>query len=104
MSHLLPLVEELADCVADAGRADWLLRVPDGVVQRDIASIRIILRTRQFRAGVEFLDIRYAALHATRTAEGELPAAMAAALIAERKRMILIAKGKAAAGTEGEAG
>lgn len=104
MSHILPLVEELADSTTDAARAEWLLRVPDGIVHRDIATIRIILQARQFRAGIEFLDTRYAVLHATRTAEGELPPAMAMSLVAERKRMILIAKGRAATGIEGEAG
>lgn len=102
MSHLLPLVEELADCTGDAARADWLLRVSDGVVMRDFDSIRVILQKAQFRAGVAFLRLRYSVLHATRNACGELPVPIAAEILRHRRDMIAVARGATAG--EGETG
>lgn len=73
MSQLLPIIEELADCEADAQRADWLLRVPAGVICRDSSAIRRILMEARFTLGVQAFDLEFAALNATRLADGGLP-------------------------------
>jgi hypothetical protein len=73
MSALLPIVEELADCETDAQRADWLLRVPAGVICRDCSAIRRILMEAHFTFGLQAFAVEYSALHATRLADGGLP-------------------------------
>jgi len=73
MNALLPIVEELADCETDAQRADWLLRVPAGVICRDSSAIRRILMEARFTLGVQAFDLEFAALNATRLADGGLP-------------------------------
>lgn len=73
MNGLLPIVELLADCKTDAERAQWLLSVPQGVVYRDHAAIRAVLRKAQFALGVECLEVEFAAINATRLSDGELP-------------------------------
>jgi hypothetical protein len=73
MSAFLPIVEELADCETDAQRADWLLRVPAGVICRDSSAIRRILMEARFTLGVQAFDLEFAALNATRLADGGLP-------------------------------
>ena len=103
MTYLLPLVEELADCRSDGARADWLLRVPDGVVMRDFESIRVILQRAGFLVGLSFLRQRHAVLHATRLADGDLPPAVAGSLLHGRRVMAAFVRGAALTG-EGEAG
>jgi len=73
MNALLPIVEELADCETDAQRADWLLRVPAGVICRDSSAIRLILVEARFTLGVQAFDLEFAAINATRLADGGLP-------------------------------
>ena len=73
MNALLPIVEELADCETDAQRADWLLRVPAGVICRDSSAIRRILMEARVTLGVQAFDLEFAALTATRLADGGLP-------------------------------
>jgi hypothetical protein len=73
MNGLLPIVELLADCKTDAERAQWLLSVPQGVIYRDHAAIRAVLRKAQFTLGVECLEVEFAAINATRLPDGGLP-------------------------------
>lgn len=75
MTALLPIVEQLYDCQTDAERADWLLRVPHGIILRDLSTIRMALRGAGFRAGVACLEAEFAALNATRLPDGRLPEA-----------------------------
>lgn len=89
--QMLPIVELLDNCETDAERADWLLRVPDGVVMRDFGMIRNILQQRAFRKGEDFLDMRFSSLCATRDAKGELPAAVRCMLECGRSAMRSIA-------------
>jgi hypothetical protein len=70
---MVPIVELLADCQSDAARASWLLTVPQGVVLRDHAAIRAVLREAGFQLGVDCLELEFSALHATRLADGGLP-------------------------------
>ncbi|MUZ65318.1 hypothetical protein GOZ98_21570 [Agrobacterium vitis] len=70
MTDMLPIVEQLCDCRTDAERADWLLRVPQGVIYRDHAAIRTVLRTAGFLAGVDYLDAEFAAINSTRGWQG----------------------------------
>lgn len=88
MSHLLPIVEELAGYATDAERAAWLLAVPDGVILRDSGDIRRLLREAGFLLGVEFLNARFAALCSTRTGLGALQPAISEQLDATRAVMI----------------
>ena len=76
MSDITPILEILMDCRTDAERADWLLRAPKGILFRDYCSIRRILAAAQFVRGVDALDVEFAAINATRMADGELPAAI----------------------------
>lgn len=80
--NMLPIVEILDGCQTDAERADWLLRVPDGVVLRDFDQITAILLTSGCRLGAEFLRVRLAGLHATRDGRGDLPAGVRGTLAA----------------------
>lgn len=91
--QMLPLLEILDDCTKDAERADWLLRVPDGIVLRDYDPIRNILLTAGFRHGADFLGIRLSAVHATRGDDGELPETIRSALEMARSAMRAIAFG-----------
>ncbi len=84
MTALLPIVEELADCQTDAQRADWLLRVPAGVICRDSSSIRRILMETRFTTGVHAFDVEYAAINATRLPDGGLPQTVALSVQAVR--------------------
>lgn len=76
MSDITPILEILMDCRTDAERAGWLLRAPKGILFRDYCSIRRILAAAQFVRGVDALDVEFAAINATRMADGELPAAI----------------------------
>ena len=87
MSALLPIVEELADCETDAQRADWLLRVPAGVICRDCSAIRRILMEAHFTFGLQAYEVEYAAIHATRLANGGLPPLLLRGLRATRTRL-----------------
>jgi hypothetical protein len=80
MTALLPIVEQLYDCQTDAERAAWLLQVPQGVILRDLSSIRTVLRGAGFLAGVACLEVEFAALNATRLPDGRLPEAHEAAV------------------------
>lgn len=91
LTACLPIVEQLNDCLDDAKRAEWLLTVPDGVILRDATNIRSILREASFVQGVRFLDVRFAALNATRSAYGTLPAEHRHQLMLERTVMRAIA-------------
>jgi hypothetical protein len=80
MTALLPIVEQLYDCQTDAERAAWLLQVPQGVILRDLSTIRNVLRSAGFLAGVACLEVEFAALNATRLPHGRLPEAHEAAV------------------------
>lgn len=80
MMALLPIVEQLYDCQTDAERAAWLLRVPHGVILRDLSTIRTVLRSAGFLAGVACVEVEFAALNATRLPDGRLPEAHEAAV------------------------
>ncbi|WP_197433506.1 hypothetical protein, partial [Agrobacterium vitis] len=43
---------------------------PQGVIYRDNAAIRMVLRTTGFLIGVDYLDAELAALNSTRTEQG----------------------------------
>jgi hypothetical protein len=75
MRDILPIAEQLYDCETDAERADWLLRVPHGIILRDLATIRNVLRGARFQAGIACLEAEFAALNATRLPDGRLPEA-----------------------------
>ncbi|OLP44142.1 hypothetical protein [Rhizobium oryziradicis] len=75
MTALLPIVEQLYDCQTDAERAAWLLGVPQGIILRDLSAILIALRRAGFLAGIACLEAEFAALNATRLADGRLPEA-----------------------------
>lgn len=77
MTGFLPIVDILAGLETDSERASWLLAVSDGVVLRDFESIRVVLLQSRFRIGVACLNVRFTALHAVRTQNGDLPAAVA---------------------------
>ncbi|SMD18196.1 DUF4031 domain-containing protein [Rhizobium sp. RU36D] len=91
MAHLLPIIDELADCLDDAKRAEWLLTVPDGVILRDASVLRAILQECGFVQGVRFVDVRFAALNATRSAYGTLRPEDRHLLMLERTVMRAIA-------------
>ncbi len=84
MSNVLPIIEELCDCETDAQRADWLLRVPAGVIYRDCTTIRRVLMEAQFRCGLDALDVEFAAINATRLPDGGLPQTVVLAVQAAR--------------------
>ncbi len=73
MSSMLPIVEQLADCQTHAEREAWLIRCPDGVVDRDHMAIRRILQSASLLAGIAYLEARVAAVNAVRLADGNLP-------------------------------
>lgn len=75
MRNMLPIVEQLYDCQTDAERAAWLLQVPQGIILRDLSTIRTALRGAGFLAGVACLEVEFAALNATRLPDGRLPEA-----------------------------
>ena len=87
MNALLPIVEELADCETDAQRADWLLRVPASIISRDCSTIRRILMEARFAFGLQAFEVEYAAIHATRLANGGLPPLLLRGLRATRARL-----------------
>ncbi|WP_183721186.1 hypothetical protein [Rhizobium sp. BK060] len=70
---MLPLVDILSDLLTHAERAEWLTRVPDGVVFRDHMDIRKVLQAAGFGAGVAYLDARLAAVNSVRLPDGALP-------------------------------
>ncbi len=96
MTGLLPIVEQLADAVDNAERADWLQRVPEGVVNREQVSIRAILQTRQFHAGVPYLDALLSKTNAVRLADGTYPPTVLMAV--EYARLSMIAAVRAVEG------
>ncbi len=70
MSGLLPIDEQLADCKTHAERADWLLRSPIQVLDRENGSIRAILREAGFLAGIDYLDAEMSAIRSVRNEDG----------------------------------
>jgi hypothetical protein len=100
MSDITPILELLMDCQTDAERADWLLRAPKGILFRDYCNIRRILATAAFARGVDALDVEFAAINATRMADGELPAAIVSGVETARSYLC----GKAETLLAGQAG
>jgi hypothetical protein len=99
MSDITPILEILMDCQTDAERADWLLRAPKGILFRDYCSIRRILAAAQFARGVDALDVEFAAINATRTTDGALPAAIMSGVDTARSYL----RGMAGTGLAGKA-
>jgi hypothetical protein len=89
--QMLPVVEILADCLTDAERAEWLLRVPDGIIMRDRLKIKDVLVAAGFHLGDTFLEVRFSILNATRGADGDLPPGLRTMLEKARSTMRAIA-------------
>jgi hypothetical protein len=70
MTGLLPIVEQLADCRTHVERAEWLLRSPIQVLDRENGTIRAILRKAGFLAGVDYLDAEISAMRSVRSETG----------------------------------
>lgn len=92
MTHLLPIVEQLADAETVAERAEWLLTIPDCFVIRDFDPIRLILQENHFLAGVDYLRARHAILHATRGKDGMPDYFLRATVTSLRRDMIRLAR------------
>ncbi len=73
MSALLPIVEQLADAIDHAERADWLFACPYGVMNREHMSIRVILQKSGLLAGVAYLEAVLSLTNAKRLPDGTLP-------------------------------
>ncbi|MBY5849651.1 hypothetical protein [Rhizobium leguminosarum] len=73
MNDKLPIVEGLTSSNAPSDWALWLMRCPLGIIHREQATIRTILRDRGFAAGVDYLDALLAYSNATRLADGTFP-------------------------------
>lgn len=69
---LLPIIDDLAAFETDAERANWLLRVPDSVILRDVKAIRRVLYEARFAFGIVALEIRHCSLISVRTDYGDL--------------------------------
>lgn len=96
MGGLLPIVEQLADCGTDWGRAQWLFSCPWSVIGREEGAIRAVLRQGGFLPGIEYLDAQLTAMRAVRgpyglftagTMEMLISAAAALAVAAELSRL-----------------
>jgi hypothetical protein len=70
----LPLIREMHDAPDDRARAEILLRLPDAVVLRHAPIFAEACRRARFEDGFVFVELRVAALMATRDAAGLLPA------------------------------
>ncbi len=70
MSGHLPIVDILIAAKSDRDRAEWLSRVPLGVIKRDSLDIGDHLKTIGFVAGYDHFSALLAEIDATRTADG----------------------------------
>ena len=88
---MLPIIRQLRDARDDRVRADLLLRISDTILLK-YADV-IADACASFGDGVAFLDLRVAALRATRDAAGLLPERQARPLDALRAAMARYAAG-----------
>ncbi|WP_457661890.1 hypothetical protein [Sinorhizobium medicae] len=70
MTHLLPIIEELADATDHATRARWLLETPLAVLIRDQVTVARLLSAAAFHEGLAYLAAEISALSATRGPDG----------------------------------
>ena len=70
MTDMLPIVEELADCITHAERAGWLLRAPPFVFHREHMALRRILQAANHRAAIDYVEAKLAEQSATRQPDG----------------------------------
>ncbi len=73
MSHLLPIIEQLADARDNQARLEWLMRCPMGILSKYRDTIRNRLMHANFPAGVQYLEAMAIAMQAVRGPDGELP-------------------------------
>lgn len=64
------MIEQLEDAADNSERADWLLRCPIGVLDREHMAIRRILQRASLPAGVAYLETMKAYSSATRKPDG----------------------------------
>lgn len=89
----LPLLRALSDAGDDRALAGALLQLPDAVVLKYGGEVAGACRRRGFDAGVALVDLRVAAGLAVRSAEGLLPADIAADLETLRAALARFAAG-----------
>lgn len=70
MSSYLPIIDILIAAKSDRERAEWLSRVPLGVIKRDSLDIGAILKSSGFAAGYDHFSALLAEIDSTRTADG----------------------------------
>lgn len=70
MTGLLPIIEQLEEAENNAERADWLLRCPIGVLDREHMTVRRLLQAAGLTAGVAYLETMKAYSSATRKPDG----------------------------------
>ncbi len=73
MTHLLPVVDFLAEALTHQARAIWLCTVPLGVIQRDHSDIADVLKQAGFDAGLAYLAALVAHIHTVRLEDGSVP-------------------------------
>lgn len=92
MTGISPVVEELQDCVNDAERARWLLKIPVVLLYREQTAIYRVLRNARFARGEELVNIEISALLLARDRFGRLPAETDAVVSAARSFMEALAR------------
>ncbi|MGN7714650.1 hypothetical protein [Agrobacterium radiobacter] len=92
MTGISPVVEELQDCVNDAERARWLLKIPVVMLYREQTAIYRALRAARFARGEDLVDIEISALLSVRDRFGRLPAEIEATISAARSFMEAVAR------------
>ena len=70
MTDVLPIVEELANCVTHAERAALLLCAPPFLFHREHVQLRQILKAANHHAGIAYVEAKLAEQSATRQPDG----------------------------------
>lgn len=70
---MLPLLRQMHDAETDQERARLLLQCPDAILLKYRSAFEAACQRARFDAGVQFITWRYAAWHAVRLPDGNLP-------------------------------
>ncbi|MEP4423914.1 MAG: hypothetical protein ABJ354_20940, partial [Nitratireductor sp.] len=74
---LLPIIRQMQDAGDDRGRALVLLACPDAVLLKYHPVFSACCARAAFAPGVDYVELRVAAMHAARDAHGLMPAGLA---------------------------
>jgi hypothetical protein len=88
MSKKMPLIEQMDNAQTVPDQISILLRVPDGIIMKYHVQFADACKRLGFNSGIDFVNLRIAALTAVRDENGLLPDAIASDLESARRAFV----------------